>query len=54
MTRSSTEMCLWLQWLDKQVAYMKMNVIRHCTLCSCLLAVIHFDPIPITQLLAAG
>lgn len=36
-------MCLWLQWLDKQDAYMKMNVIRLCTLCSCLLAVIRFD-----------
>lgn len=43
MTRSSAEMCLWLQWLDKQGAYMKMNVIRHCTLFSH--TVIHFDTV---------
>lgn len=29
------EMCLWSRRLDKQDAYMKTNVIRHCTSRSC-------------------
>lgn len=43
MTCSNAEVCLWLQWLDKEDAYMKMNVIKNCKLCSCFLAVINFD-----------